>query len=159
MIWPTRDNRAGFTLIELLLVSALLGVAAAVVAPRVGALLPVMRLRDAGRQVADTLRTARARAADAGRAVAVEYDLTEGTVRVLSASEQPEEERPPDPLPVDVSIVAVYLPETSPLTSGTARVSVLPSGYVSPHSVELGDGRRRVVVESQFLRTVVRDAR
>ncbi len=159
MSCSTRDNRAGFTLIELLLVSALLGVAAAVVAPRIGALLPTMRLRGAGRQVADLLRTARSRAADAGRPVQVEYDLSWATVRIVPTSEQQDDARPPEPLPKAVSIVAVRLPEGPLMTGGAVLVSVLPSGYVSPHSVELSDGRRRVVVESRFLRTVVRDGR
>lgn len=129
-----RSRRSAFTLIELMLVAVLLGVIAAIAAPRIGAILPRVSLQAAARQVADDVRAAQAYAVDRGRVVYLEYDLDEGAVRLCAADAA---SRPPalDPLPQDVSIAGV-----GSSTSGTVQVAVFPSGYVTPHQVELTSG-------------------
>ena len=129
-----RLRRSAFTLIELVLVAALLGLIAAIAAPRIGAMLPRVSLQTAARQIADDVRTAQAYAADRGRTVYLEYDLDESAVRLGAVDAK---SVPPalDPLPQEVSIAAV-----DSFASGTVQVAVFPSGYVTPHKVELTSG-------------------
>ncbi|MEQ8249175.1 MAG: GspH/FimT family protein [Alphaproteobacteria bacterium] len=64
-----RKTNAGFTLIELLVVLAILALAAAVVAPPLGAALGVTRLGSEHQALVSALRGARAEAVGSGRAV------------------------------------------------------------------------------------------
>ena len=145
------SRRSAFTLIELMLVAVLLGVIAAIAAPRIGAMLPRVSLQAAARQIADDVRTAQAYAADRGRVVYLEYDLDEGAVRLAAADAA---STPPllDPLPQEASIASV-----GSSTSGTVQVAVFPSGYVTPHEVELASGEAgRMTVDFSGLDMVLR---
>ncbi len=147
----TRSPRSGFTLIELMMVVIVLGIIAAIAAPRVAAVMPRVGLQGAARQVADDVRAAQSYAIDLGRTVSVVYDLDEGTVSIAPVEGAP---APPafDPLPDDVTIAQV-----ASTVSGTVRVAVWPSGYVAPHTVELeGAGAGRMTVEFSGLGVEVR---
>jgi len=127
----------GFTLIELLVVAAILGLAAAIAAPRIGALGPRVDLGTSARQVIDVVRLAQVTSANSGRAVYVDYDLTAGALRVVGSEPFPGEGPPAEYLPEGVSIYAVR-PEGGPeVTNGSVRVVVFPGGYPWPHEVEL----------------------
>ncbi len=147
----TRSARCGFTLIELMMVVIVLGVIAAIAAPRVAAIMPRVGLQAAARQVVDDVRAAQAYAIDRGCRVTVVYEVDEGTVGI----EAVDEAAPPptlDPLPGGVSIARV-----ASTRSGTVRVAVFPSGYVAPHRVELqGAGAGRMTVEFSGLGVKVR---
>ena len=146
-----RSSRSAFTLIELMLVAVLLGVMAAIAAPRIGAMLPRVSLQGAARQIADDVRAAQAYAVNRGRVVYLEYDLSEGSARLIVADA---ESLPPllDPLPQDVSIARV-----GAITSGTAQVGVFPTGYVTPHQVELvSEGGGQMTVDFSGLGVEVR---
>lgn len=147
----TRSRRSGFTLIELMLVVVLLGVVAAIAAPRVAALIPRVGLQCAARQIADDVRAAQAYAVDRCRTVTLVYGLGGGTVSI----EATDPGAPPpalDPLPEGVSIAQV-----ASATSGTVRVAVFPSGYVAPHRVQLeGAGAGRMVIDFSGLGVTLR---
>jgi len=55
-------NRKGFTLLELLVVMVIIGMAALLFAPNIGAWLPNYRLRSAARDIVSTMRTAQMKA-------------------------------------------------------------------------------------------------
>jgi len=144
-------RRSAFTLIELLLVVMLLGVIAALAAPRVTAMVPRVSLQGAARQIADDARTAQAFAADRGRIVTLEYDLAHASVRLSIAGGGPDAPRL-EPLPE-----GVFIGRVGSSTSGAARMAVFPSGYVTPHEVDLvSAGGGRLTVEFSGLRTAVR---
>ncbi len=147
----TRSPRSGFTLIELMMVVIVLGIIAAIAAPRVAAVMPRVGLQGGARQIADDVRAAQVYAVDLGRTVTLVYDLGEGTVSIApigGVAPAPAF----DPLPDGVSIAQV-----ASTVSGTVRVAVWPSGYVAPHTVELeGAGAGRMTVEFTGLGVEVR---
>jgi prepilin-type N-terminal cleavage/methylation domain-containing protein len=129
--------KSAFTLIELMLVAAVLGIVAAIAAPRVSVLMPRVGLQAAARQVADDVRAAQGWAVDRDRRVGLVYDLDEGTVSIEGAGAPAL-----DALPRGVAIAQV-----AGATSGAVRIVVFPSGYVAAHRVELesgGGGRMEV---------------
>jgi len=146
---PRPVRRAGFTLIELLLVVMLLGMVAGLAAPRVSALLPRLRVEDAGQQMVDAVRTAQTWATDHGSTLVIEYDLDEQAVRLLAAGTPPEQMPTLEPLPRGVRLTRVRLSADSEVRYGMARVSVYAGGYVRPHQVELCEPEAgRVVVNA-----------
>lgn len=72
-------RRRGFTLIELMVVILVIGTAAAVVAPRLGGLLPGVRLRGAARRLASDMRYLYGYAVARRQYVRLALDLNEGT--------------------------------------------------------------------------------
>ncbi len=132
------------------MVVIVLGVIAAIAAPRVAAIMPRVGLQGAARQIADDVRAAQAYAVDRGCRVTLVYDLNEGTVGIDPVDDTPPP--PIDPLPDGVSIVQV-----ASTASGTVRVAVFPSGYVAPHRVELeGAGAGRMVIDFSGLGVTLR---
>jgi len=131
------SRERGFTLIELIVVAAILGLAAAIAAPRVAALAPRVLLGTSARQVIDVVRLAQVAAANSGQSAYVEYDLTAGALRVVGAEPAGEETPPTEYLPEGVAICAVRRGDRAAVTSGSVRVVVLPGGYAWPHEVEL----------------------
>ena len=132
-----RSHERGFTLIELLVVAAILGLAAAIAAPRIGAFAPRVHLRTSARQVIDVVRLAQVTSANSGQAVYVEYDLTAGALRVARSEPSAGEGPSAEYLPEGVAIHAVRLEGRAEVTNGSVHVVVLPGGWPWPHEVEL----------------------
>ena len=74
MIEYQRRARAGFTLVELLMVTAVLGIMAAVAMPQLGRAVEAYRLGMAVREMERELQTARVKAVTANRAVRVLFN-------------------------------------------------------------------------------------
>ncbi len=74
MIQDQRRARAGFTLVELLMVTAVLGIMAAVAMPQLGRAVEAYRLGMAVREMERELQTARVKAVTANRAVRVLFN-------------------------------------------------------------------------------------
>jgi len=132
-----RRRSSGFTLMELLLVAAILGLAAAIAAPRVAAFAPRVHLGISARQVIDVVRLAQVTAANSGQRAYVAYDLTSEAARVLGSEPENDESRLSEYLSEGVCISAVRPSGQAEVTSGSARIVVFPGGYPWPHEVEL----------------------
>ena len=72
-------NRRGVTLIELVVVMAIIAIAAAFVAPNIGAWIPNYRLRGATRDVVSNLRTAQMKAISTNREYQVSFNPGAGS--------------------------------------------------------------------------------
>ena len=72
-VMPRMKNR-GVTLIELIVVMVIIAIAAAFIAPNIGAWIPNYRLRGATRDVVSTLRTAQMKAVSTNREYQVSFD-------------------------------------------------------------------------------------
>ena len=72
-------RRRGVTLIELVVVMAIIAIAAAFVAPNIGAWIPNYRLRGATRDVVSNLRLAQMKAISANREYQVSFNPGAGT--------------------------------------------------------------------------------
>jgi len=85
MSTPTsRAEKGGFTLVELCVVVVILGVVTALVATRLDAVIPARRLRRATSELVGAVRFARDAARMRRVEVMIEYDLDEGSWRVLA---------------------------------------------------------------------------
>ena len=68
-------NKKGVTLLELIVVFIIIGIAAALLAPNIGAWLPNYRLRSAARDVVSTMRTAQMKAVSLNTEHRVSFDM------------------------------------------------------------------------------------
>ena len=67
-------NKKGVTLLELIVVFIIIGIAAALLAPNIGAWLPNYRLRSAARDITSTMRTAQMNAVSLNTEARVSFD-------------------------------------------------------------------------------------
>jgi prepilin-type N-terminal cleavage/methylation domain-containing protein len=148
---PTSFRR-GFTLVELICVLAIVGVVVGLAATRLDFLVPKYRLRGAAREVASSLKVAKARAAAGGKDVYLEVDLSAGRYWLLAAfpkAREGEEERQASEaearafeyqpvfdrlLPEGVEFVNVVFSEKEKIGSGRTRVRISPFG-TSSHTI------------------------
>ena len=68
-------HKKGVTLIELIVVMVIIGIAAVLIAPNIGAWLPNLRLRSAARDIVSTMRTAQMKAVSTNLAYQVLFTL------------------------------------------------------------------------------------
>jgi hypothetical protein len=138
------------TLLEATVVLAVLGLAAALVVPRL-ARRDALALELAARRLADGLDYARSRAIFGGAPMRVVLDVDGGRWRLGRAARGPAAIAPgPSPLerpvvlPAGVRVAAVTVGGTVAHT-GVAVVDLTPAGDALAARVDLADGRGRVV--------------
>src|SRR4030043_2187845 len=69
-------NRKGVTLLELIIVMVIIAIGATLLAPGIGAWIPIYRLKGATRDVVSTLRTAQMKAVSINTDYRVTFDAT-----------------------------------------------------------------------------------
>lgn len=136
---------AGFTLLEMLAVIVVLGLALALIVPRLPGPSPEVTLRMAGDRVQGALRLARSEAIAADRAVGVTFYPGEGTFRIDGAS-------------------AVRLPDGSAIaepagggsSGGLIRVAFAPDGSGAGGPIQLSAGEKTETIRIDWLTGRVR---
>lgn len=163
-------SEGGFTLIELIAVILIIALIAGFAASNVDVLVPKYRLRAAAREVASSLKEARARAAATGKDVYFEIDLPKGRYWILVA--QPRQGEPGEgplltrdleyqpaferSLPDQVEFVDVLVCDKDKVAEGRARVRLSPFG-TSAHlivNLRLKEGRVMAVKLNGFTGSV-----
>ncbi len=137
-----RRRERAFTLLELLIVLLLVGLASALVVPRMVASLPGVQLKSAARAVAASLRYARSQAVFETVPYAAAVDGSRGLLVVEPAEsrEAPERRRVYElPEGIEAEVVDAAAGEEP----GTARLLFFPRGDSSGGRVVLRDPRRR----------------
>lgn len=87
MVWGSRFRSArGVTLIELIVAVAIIGIAAAVVGPKLTAVLDRYKKEDPAERLTQVLRTARREAVGSGSTMCVEVNTGDGAFRVAHAA-------------------------------------------------------------------------
>jgi general secretion pathway protein H len=126
----TSDPACGFTLVELVVTLAVIGLAAALVAPRVGA-LGGWRVEAAAGRLADALTLAREAAVLGGRPVRVEIDRARGAWSAGAVR---------GVLPPGLRIAGIAADGTT--TAGaTVAFALDPAGDAAPVRVDVVDAR------------------
>jgi len=72
-------NRKGMTLIELIIVMVIIGIGATLMAPSIGAWLPIYRLKNATRDVVSIMRLGQLKAVSTNTTYRVSFDMGEGS--------------------------------------------------------------------------------
>lgn len=142
MRWQGESNAdAGFTLLEMLAVIVVLGLALALIVPRLSGPSPEVTLRMAGDRVQGALRLARSEAIAADRPIGVTFYPGAGTFRIDGAP-------------------AVRLPDGSAIAEGSSgamiRVAFAPDGSGAGGPIELSAGPKTETIRIDWLTGRVR---
>lgn len=151
-----------FTLVELCLVLLILGVAAALVVPRIqGGALERRRLRSASSRIASMASYARACAASKRRMHLFHVDVEEGTYWVTTGAGGVATRGDMDPrwrgrLPEGVRFLDAQTPADVRGEKGVVTLRFSPQGWADPAAIYLtaGDGETNTVLIRGFLRRV-----
>jgi len=149
MISPT--DRNGFTLIELAVVLAVMGLMLGLVLTHGPMRSPTLENRAAATQVAQGLRSARARAIELNRPVTFSLDLAGHNFRIDNA--------PPQPLPPALRLSMLTI--AGKANQDTGDISFAPDGSSSGGRIELDGNGGRLLVGVDWLtgRVSVADAK
>ena len=134
-----RDD--GFTLLEIVIVLAIMGLMLAVVINRGPVRSPALQARAAAGALAQVFRSARAQAIERSETVSVVIDPQ----RHSFAADRGEVHN----LAPDMSVV--LLPDTAKGPGDTGLVRFAPDGSASGGGVVLGEGKRRLQVDVEWL--------
>jgi general secretion pathway protein H len=129
----TRCHRSGFTLFELLVVLTLVGLIAALVAPKLGGTYNRLHLRTAARDLAAVMRYARSQAVTRGRSIQVSYH--ESTRHIVVSLLSDEAYGTPDTQAANETFRLRHYPLPEGLEMATAGVPVPGGG--TPHAVAI----------------------
>lgn len=145
-----RDNRdAGFTLLEMIVVLVILGLAAALVGPRMGGATPQVQLRASVQRLSAELRTARAEALRTSTSRTVTIDPTKRAFWMGETGR-------PSALPSGVVVrtfsanLATEGGDAAPVT-GPLRVVFSPDGSSSGAAIGLSVGQLAATVTVDWL--------
>ena len=166
-----KAGEGGFTLIELIAVVLIVGLIAALAIGRIDFVIPKYRLRGASREVGAILKTAKAKAASAGREVYFQADLQQGEYWLLVPLPKLKEDGslpgPDDPveyvykevlrhrLDDGVEFAEIITGPDSRVTSGKTLVKFSPFGASQSVIVNLRMGERPMCTKLNGLTGVV----
>jgi len=161
-----RRVRRCFTLVEIVVVLAILAAAALLVPASLGRLSVDLRLREAGRRIANAIEWAQSEAVLRGRTYRVFYDLDDqawwmgfvepGPALDPRSGAKREHAFTRRRFPRGVRLASVSLGENTTLERGVCYVNVWPSGATSPHEVRLAnDEGSEVVLKTEPLTGLV----
>jgi general secretion pathway protein H len=138
---------AGFTLIELMVVLVIMGLMLGLVLQHGPMRSPVLQTRAAAAQVAQGLRSARARAIALNRPVTFSLDVEDHSFRVGDAA--------PQMLPAALQLAALTVTGKASRQSNTSNISFAPDGSSSGGRIELAGNGVRLLVGVDWLTGLV----
>src|SRR5580700_207820 len=142
-----RDAAGGFTLIELMVVLVIMGLMLGLVLQHGPMRSPVLQIRAAATQVAQGLRSARARAIALNRPVTFSLDVEDHSFRVGDAA--------PQMLPATLRLAALTVAGKPSRQSNTSNISFAPDGSSSGGRIELAGNGVRLLVGVDWLTGLV----
>jgi len=145
---PLRKQRAaGFTLIELMVVLVIMGLMLGLVLQHGPMRSPVLQIRAAAAQLAQGLRSARARAIALNRPVTFSLDVEDHSFRGADAA--------PQMLPATLQLAALTVTGKPSRQSNTSNISFAPDGSSSGGRIELTENGVRLLVGVDWLTGLV----
>ena len=145
-------NKKGVTLLELIVVFIIIGIAAALMVPNIGAWLPNYRLRSAARDITSTMRTAQLKAVSTNMEYRVffpnasSYVLQRNTGGFI-------DDGAPQVIPAGISVDLSNLPENNAQFNPNSTCSIgsvtlkLTNGKGRPRTITLTPATGRVKLE------------
>ena len=145
---PLRKQRAaGFTLIELMVVLVIMGLMLGLVLQHGPMRSPVLQIRAAAAQLAQGLRSARARAIALNRPVTFSLDVEDHSFRVGDAA--------PQMLPATLRLAALTVAGKASRQRNDSNISFAPDGSSSGGRIELAGNGVRLLVGVDWLTGLV----
>ena len=155
IMWTSRAgacNERGFTMVELAMVLLVIGIAAAIVMPRIGGVLDRQQMRSSINTVRGTVRYLHARAALTKRVYRLTFDLDRQMLSVCyldteDCTPQSSRDLRDYTLPITVRVVDVVSPDGQKTQEGEATTHFLPTGLAEPSTIHFeGSNARQMTV-------------